>query len=168
VPISTLVVVGQLMSPLAWILLVPFSLLALASLAGSAAPRRRTGVAGFATAAAVGLAALGLATYFEVPGPSFDFPWRPADWLLFLPLLAAVALLIVALWKANRLAAWVLASVLAMIGIFIAVYVASPYPFAWLLGTSSERVVVGPTLFLAALAPLLLERSFRQLRRPDG
>ena len=58
-----------------------------------------------------------------------------------------------------------------MVGMFVVVYVLTPFPFSWHLGTSSDRVVLGPALFLAALTPLLLEQaSLRTVARgsPDA
>jgi hypothetical protein len=165
-PISTLVVMGQMLSPRAWILLVPFSLVAVATLARAASPGRRPGFV-VAMAAAV-LVVAGLATSLKVPGPSFPFPWRAVDWLLVIPLLAAAAVFIGAVLRSGGVAAWVLLSGAAMIATFVFAYIVTTYPFAWDLGTSSARVVLGPALFLAALAPLMLERSAVESRRPDG
>jgi hypothetical protein len=165
VPISTLVVIGQLLSPRAWILLVPISLVAVAALARATSPKR---TARIAIVAAAALVAVGLATSLEVPGPSFSFPWRPVDWLFFIPVIAAGAVFLVTVVKLGGPAAWVLSTGGAMIATFVFVYVVTPYPFAWHLGTSSPRVVIGPAMFLAALAPLLLERSIAQSRQRGG
>jgi hypothetical protein len=163
-PISTLVVVGEMLSPRGWVLLVPFSLVAVAVLARGASPLRRAGVTFLAGAV---LLVIGIATSLAVPGPSFSFPWRPVDWALLIPLAAAAVVFVVAVVRSGELAAWVLLSGGAMITTFILVYVVTPFPFAWHLSTSSSRVVLGPALFLASLMPLVLERSFGQPRRPD-
>jgi bacteriorhodopsin len=150
------VVVGQLLSPRAWILLVPLSLFAATALARVSIRSRRARLASVACGVFV---VVGLATSLKIPGPSFPFPWRSIDWLLFLPILVAGLAFAGVVLRLGDLSAWVVATATAMIATFIAVYVVTPYPFAWHLGTSSSRVVIGPAMFLAALAPLVLERS---------
>jgi hypothetical protein len=159
-PISTLVVLGQFFSPRAWLLLAPFSILAIAVLARSrAAGRGETLVI-----AAVAAAAVGIAVTYAVPNASFPFPWRWYDSLVFVAVLVAVSFLAFVAIKARSVATWALVAGGLMLLTFVIVYVVTPYPFAWHLGTSSARVVIAPELFLAAVIPLMLERAASRTR----
>lgn len=154
-PISTLVLVGDLFSPTGWLLLMPLCLIGVVALAAAGLPRGASLRLGVVTGV---LIVAGTATTLAVPGPSFPFPWRASDWLLFVPVVGAALLVGVAIARAG-VAAWSLGVVAAMVGMFVVVYVLTPFPFPWHLGTSSDRVVLGPALFLAALTPLLLEQA---------
>ena len=155
-PISTLVVFGQLFSPRAWLLLVPLSFVAAAALARAGLPYRRRRL--LIVAAAMFLT-VGTVNSLLIPGPSFPHSWRASDSLLFVLLFVTGALCLIAVVRSRGLAAWTIGAVTAMTGTFIMMYVLTPYPFTWHLGTSSARVILGPALFLAALAPLMLERA---------
>jgi hypothetical protein len=155
-PISTLVVLGEFFSPRAWLLLAPLSLIVLAALS------RRYGRSGHpwrVAVAAVAAGAGGLIVTLLVPGPNFPFPWRGSDWLVFAAAVIPLAALAYYVLRTGSIAAWAFATSGLMVVTFILVYVVTPYPFAWHLGTSSARVVIGPEIFLAALLPLLLERA---------
>jgi hypothetical protein len=159
-PISTLVVLGQFFSPRAWLLLAPFSILAIAVLARSrAAARGETLVIAAGAAAAVGIAVT-----YAVPNASFPFPWRWYDSLVFVAVLVAVSFFAFVALKARSVATWALVAGGLMLLTFVIVYVVTPYPFAWHLGTSSARVVIAPELFLAAVIPLMLERAASRTR----
>jgi hypothetical protein len=155
-PISTLVVLGQFFSPGGWLLLAPLALAAVTVLARPRLPLRERR---WLVWALVAFVIAGLGTTFAVPGPSFPYPWRASDWLLFLPAFAGLVLFVGIASRARGLAAWSIVTTWLMVGMFVFVYIVTPYPFAWHLGTSSARVVIGPELFLAVLVPLLLERA---------
>jgi hypothetical protein len=82
-----------------------------------------------------------------------------SDWGLLLPLLLGAAVLGWGIARAGGAAAWMLLCAGLMTATFVLVYVVTPYPFAWHLGTSSARVVIGPGLFVGAVLPLLLGRA---------
>jgi hypothetical protein len=157
-PIATLVVLGQFFSPRGWLLLAPLSLAAVAALAVAATRSRQRLVVALSLA---GFAAVGVGIAFAVPGPSFPYPWDGSDSLLFALTLVAGIPFVVGVLRARGLGAWTFGATALMLLTFVAAYIVTPYPFAWILGTSSARVVVGPELFLAALIPLLLERTAR-------
>src|SRR5258708_9905033 len=142
--ISLLVVLGQMFSPRGWLLLAPLGLAAVATLARAALPaRHRLLVVG----ALATLGGIGLLIAFLISGPSFPFPWRARDWILFIAALGAAATFVWVVVRARGLAAWSVATTALMVGTFVVAYVVSTYPFAWILGTSSARVVIGPELF---------------------
>lgn len=163
-PIATLVVLGQFFSPRGWLLLAPLSLGAVAALALGALKARQQRVVSISVAV---FAASGIAIAFAVPGPSFPYPWRASDSLLLAIALVVGAGFVATVARARGLAAWTIGTTVLMLGTFVAAYVVTPYPFAWILGTSSARVVLGPEVFFAAMIPLLLEQKARSSLR-DG
>jgi hypothetical protein len=158
-----LVVLGELFSPRAWLLLMPLSLLSVAVLARTGLQYRRGPLLAAVTAV---LLVVGIVNSLAIPGPSFPYPWRSSDSILLVLLLVAGALFVMTVTQARGPAAWALGTAAAMTGSFITVYVVTPHPFQWLLGTSSSRVILGPALLLAALVPLLLERAAVNARTP--
>jgi hypothetical protein len=162
-PIATLVVLGELFSPQAWLLLIPLSLVSVAVLARTGLPYRRGPLLAAVTAA---LVTVGIVSSLAIPGPSFSYPWRSSDSILFVLWLVAGAPFLIMVARARGPAAWALGTAAAMTGTFITVYVFTPYPFQWHLGTSSSRIILGPALLLAALAPLLLEQAAGNARTP--
>jgi hypothetical protein len=159
-PISTLVILGQFFSPRAWLLLAPLSILAVATLA-----RSRAGARGKSLIVLSGIAsAVGIAVTYAVPNASFPFPWRWYDSLVFAAVVIAASVLAFVAIKDRSVASWALVAGGLMLLTFVLVYVVTPYPFAWHLGTSSARVIIAPELFLAAVVPLMLERAKRRTR----
>lgn len=163
-PIATLVVVGQFFSPRAWLMLAPFSILAIATLARSQVAARSKTLVFLAGAAA----AVGIAVTYAVPNAAFPFPWRWYDSIVFVAVVVAVSLLALVAVAARSVASWALVAGGLMLLTFVVVYVVTPYPFAWHLGTSSARVIISPEVFLAAIVPLLLERSTNRARSDGG
>jgi hypothetical protein len=76
------------------------------------------------------------------------------------------AMFVAATVPAGGSAAYVSTSVAAMFAALVAIYLFTPYDFAWHLGTSTGRVVLPLGLFAAAFAPILLSRALAC--RPGG
>ena len=66
---------------------------------------------------------------------------------------------VVAAGRIGRAAAFVAISVGGMFAALVAIYVFTPYDFAWQLGTSTSRVVLPLGLLAAAFAPIVLSRA---------
>lgn len=160
-PISTLVVLGQFFSPRAWLMLAPFSILAIAILARSQAIARGRILVILAGAAA----AVGIGVTYVVPNASFPFPWRWYDSMVFVAVVVAASFLAYVAATAPSAASWALVAGGLMLLTFIVIYLVTPFPFAWHLGTSSARVIIAPEVFLAALVPLMLERAASRTRK---
>lgn len=157
-PIASLVLLGQFFSPRGFLLLAPLALSAVALVV-----RRESHNRGWALPLAFGAFVVsGIAAAVVVPGPSFPFPWRSEHWLVFIPALLAGAVMVARLVRVGGIGAWSLGTATAMGATFVVIYVLTPYPFAWHLGTSSARVVLGPALFLASAVPLLLEGALQE------
>ena len=91
--------------------------------------------------------------------PPSSFEWRSEYWLLFLPAVFGGVVFVVAAGRIGRAAAFVAISVGGMFAALVAIYVFTPYDFAWQLGTSTSRVVVPLGLLAAAFAPIVLSRA---------
>jgi hypothetical protein len=78
----------------------------------------------------------------------------------------AAAALIVGIQRIGGAAAFVSTSVGALFAALIAIYLFTPYDFAWHLGTSTSRVVLPLGLLLATFVPIVLSRGRPQ--RPGG
>jgi hypothetical protein len=100
--------------------------------------------------------------------PAYSYPWRPAYWLLFLPAFLAGGVFVGGIARGGGSAAYVAVSLSAMFAALVAIYVFTPYDFAWHLGTSSSRVVLPLGLFAAAFVPIVLSRSFADGSRGSG
>lgn len=80
----------------------------------------------------------------------------PTSWLLLVPLALAATALVLRYGRRRDGAILTLGVlVLAFVGL-VWTYWAGEYPLDWHLSVSSDRVVVGPVFFAAALTPLLL------------
>jgi hypothetical protein len=55
-----------------------------------------------------------------------------------------------------------------MFAALVAIYLFTPYDFAWHLGTSTSRVVVPIGLFAATFAPIVLAPALRSSSDDDG
>ena len=151
VPISSLLLLRQLFDPEAWLLLVPLALCALL-VAGLGVQRDRGPVS--LAAATVVLLVAGIATALVIPPRSYE--WRSEYWLLFLPAVVAGGAFIVGTARISRATAFVAISVGGMFAALVAIYLFTPYDFAWHLGTSTSRVVLPLGLLTAAFAPIVL------------
>lgn len=156
VPIAALLLLRQLFDPDVWLVLLPLALCAVAVAAG--AMRRGSGSVGAGVATAL-LLLVGLTTAFVIPAYSFE--WRSVYWLLFVPGFLAGVVLVGAAIRGGGSAAYVATSLAAMFAALVAIYLFTPYDFAWHLGTSTSRVVVPVGLFAATFAPILLARPLR-------
>jgi hypothetical protein len=86
----------------------------------------------------------------------------PFEWLVVVPT-GLVALLLAYRWGAERrTVALVTSTFVLSLGLLVATYWATSYPFEWHLRTTADRVVVAPVLLVAALTPVLLESVLRQ------
>jgi hypothetical protein len=157
VPIASLLLLRQLFDPETWLLLVP---LALCALAVAALTHRRDRVVPVTT---VVLLVVALVTALVIPPRSYQ--WQDEYWLLFLPAVLASLVLVLALPRASRAAGFVMTCVAAIFAVLVAIYLFTPYDFAWHLGTSTSRVVLPLGLLAAAFAPIVLART-RQESRP--
>lgn len=160
VPIAALLLLRQLFDPDVWLVLVPLSLCAVA-LAGLGLRRDRRALA--VAVSVVLLLVVGIATALVIPAHSY--PWRTAYWLLFLPGVLAGGVFVGAIARGGGSAAYVAGSVSGMFAALVAIYLFTPYDFAWHLGTSSSRLVVPLGLFVAAFAPIVLSRAVGAGRR---
>jgi hypothetical protein len=70
--------------------------------------------------------------------------------------------LVVAMPGRSRAAGFVTTSVAGLFAALVAIYLFTPYDFAWHLGTSTSRVVTPLALLSAAFAPIVLARASRQ------
>jgi len=154
VPISSLLLLRQLFDPEVWLLLVPLVLCAVV-VAGVGVRRDRVRLAVVASAAL--LLAVGMATALVIPPRSFE--WRREYWLLFLPAVLGGVVFVLAAGRIGRAAAFVAISVGGMFAALVAIYLFTPYDFAWQLGTSTSRVVLPLGLLGAAFAPIVLSRA---------
>ena len=154
VPISSLLLLRQLFDPEVWLLLVPLVLCAVV-VAGVGVRRDRVRLAVAASAAL--LLVVGMATALVIPPRSFE--WRSEYWLLFLPAVLGGVVFVVAAGRIGRAAAFVAISVGGMFAALVAIYLFTPYDFAWHLGTSTSRVVLPLGLLAAAFAPIVLSRA---------
>jgi hypothetical protein len=86
----------------------------------------------------------------------------PRAWLLLLPLgLACAAVAAVFARSRGGVVLALGVPALALLGL-VWIYWSTPYDLAWHLGTSSDRVVIGPVVFLAALGPFLLASALER------
>ncbi len=151
VPIASLLLLRQLFDPAVWLLLVP---LALCALAVAALALRRDRVVPISTALFLVVA---LVTALVIPPRSYE--WQDQYWLLFLPAVLAGAVLVVAMPRRSRAAGFVTTSIGGLFAALVAIYLFTPYDFAWQLGTSTSRVVTPLALLAAAFAPIVLARA---------
>ena len=112
------------------------------------------------------LLVVGIAAAFVLPPSSYA--WRGVYWLLFLPAVLAGGVFVVGKRTCGGPAAYVAGSVGGIFAALVAVYLFTPYEFAWHLGTSSSRVVLPLGLLAAAFAPIVLSRSFADGSRRSG
>jgi hypothetical protein len=162
-PISALLLLRQLFDPDVWLVLVPLALCALA--VAGLGPRRDRRALAVAVSAGL-LLVVGVAAALAIP--AYSYPWRPAYWLLFLPAFLAGGVFVGGIARGGGSAAYVAVSLSAMFAALVAIYVFTPYDFAWHLGTSSSRVVLPLGLFAAAFVPIVLSRSFADGSRGSG
>ena len=154
VPIASLLLLRQLFDPEVWLLLVP---LALCALAVAALAVRRDRLVPLSTAVFLAVA---LVTALLIP--PYSYGWQDQYWLLFLPAVLAGGALVVAMPGRSRAAGFVTTSVAGLFAALVAIYLFTPYDFAWHLGTSTSRVVTPLALLSAAFAPIVLARASRQ------
>lgn len=154
VPISALLLLRQLFDPQVWLVLVPLALCAVV-VAGLGLRRDRRALV-VAVSAAL-LLVVGIAAALVLP--AFSYQWRTAYWLLFVPGVLAGGVFVGGIARGGGSAAYVASSVGGMFAALVAIYVFTPYDFAWHLGTSSSRVVLPLGLFAAAFAPIVLSRA---------
>lgn len=155
VPIASLLLLRQLFDPDVWLVLIPLSLCAVL-VAGLGLRRDRRALA--VTGSAALLLVVGIAAALEIPAHSY--PWQSVYWLLFLPGVLAGGVFVGGIAHGGGSAAYVASSVSGMFAALVAIYLFTPYDFAWHLGTSSSRLVLPLGLFAAAFAPILLSRAF--------
>jgi hypothetical protein len=86
----------------------------------------------------------------------------PLEWLVVVPTAVAALLLAYRSGAERRTVALVTSTFLSSLGLLVATYWATSYPFEWHLRTSVDRVVIAPVLLVAALTPVLLESVLRQ------
>ena len=154
VPIAALLLLRQLFAPDVWLLLVPIALcVVVVAAAGWRRDPRSVAVVGGAAAV---LLVVGITAAFVLPPSSYA--WRGVYWLLFLPAVLAGGVFVVASARAGGPAAYVAGSVGGIFAALVAVYLFTPYEFAWHLGTSSSRVVLPLGLLAASFAPIVLSR----------
>jgi hypothetical protein len=155
VPIAALLLLRQLFDPDVWLVLVPLSLCAvLVAGLGLRRDRRALVVAGSAAL----LLAVGIAAALVIP--AYSYPWRTVYWLLFVPAVLAGGVFVGGIVRGGGSAAYVASSVGGMFAALVAIYLFTPYDFAWHLGTSSSRLVLPLGLFAAAFVPIVLSRAF--------
>jgi hypothetical protein len=154
VPISSLLLLRQLFDPEVWLLLVPLAMCALA-VVGVGVRRDRRALT-VAVSAAL-LLVVGITAALVIPPRSY--PWRAEYWLLFLPGVLAGGVFVGVTARVGRSAAYVAGSVGGMFAALVAIYLFTPYDFAWQLGTSTSRVVLPLGLFAAAFVPIVLARA---------
>jgi hypothetical protein len=155
VPISSLLLLRQLFAPDVWLLLVPLALCAvIVAGLGLRRDRRALAIAGSGAL----LVIVGITAALVIP--AYSYPWRNTYWLLFLPGLFAGAVFVGGLLRGGGSAAYVASAVSGMFAALVAIYLFTPYDFAWHLGTSSSRLVLPLGLFAAAFVPMVLARSF--------
>jgi len=154
VPISSLLLLRQLFDPEVWLVLVPLALCAVV-VAGIGLGRARIRLAVVASTALLILA--GIAAALVIPPRSYE--WRDEYWLLFVPAVLGGVVFVFAAASIGRAAAFLAVSVGGMFAALVAIYLFTPYDFAWHLGTSSSRVVLPLGLFAAAFVPIVLSRA---------
>lgn len=154
VPITTLLLLRQLFDPNVWLVLVPLALCAVL-VAGVGLRRDRLALAVAASAAL--LLVVGIVTAFVIP--AYSYQWRSVYWLLFLPGVLAGGVFVGGIVRGGGSAAYVAGSVGGMFAALVAIYLFTPYDFAWHLGTSTSRVVLPLGLFLAVFTPIVLSRA---------
>lgn len=160
VPIATLLLLRQLFDPAVWLVLVPLALCALV-VAGLGLQRDRRALA-VAGSGAV-LLAVGITAALVIP--AYSYPWRTAYWLLFVPGVLAGGVLVGGLLRDYGPAGYVASSLGGMFLVLVAIYLFTPYNFAWQLGTSSSRLVLPLGLFAAAFTPIVLSRVVERASR---
>ena len=86
----------------------------------------------------------------------------PTSWLALVAL-AALAVLLGLFRRGRRGAAATFTGAVALAALagFLAIYWVTPLDFEYHLATSVRRVITGPVLFAAAMAPLLLSGGSR-------
>jgi hypothetical protein len=154
VPISSLLLLRQLFDPEVWLVLVPLALCALVVVGVGVRRDRRAFTV--AVSAAL-LLVVGITTALVIPPRSY--PWRAEYWLLFLPGVLAGGVFVGVTARVGRSAAYVACALGGMFAALVAVYLFTPYDFAWQLGTSTSRVVLPLGLFAAAFVPIVLARA---------
>lgn len=154
VPITTLLLLRQLFDPNVWLVLVPLALCAVL-VAGIGLRRDRLALAVAASAAL--LLVVGIVAAFVIP--AYSYQWRSVYWLLFLPGVLAGGVFVGGIVGGGGSAAYVVGAVGGMFAALVAIYLFTPYDFAWHLGTSTSRVVLPLGLFLAVFTPIVLSRA---------
>ena len=157
VPIAALLLLRQLFDPVVWLLLVPLALYVAVVAAVGVRRDRRALVVAMSGAL---LVVVGMTAALVIPASSYA--WRAAYWLLFVPAVLAGGVFVAGIARGGGSPAYVARSVGGMFAGLVAIYLFTPYDFAWHLGTSSSRVVLPLGLLAAAFAPIVLSRAVEE------